>query len=177
VGGEDHKTGEQENAESSFLRLESYIRKHFNVNEVLFKWSSQYFEPADGLPYIGHLPGHPGNIFVATGYGGNGMTYSSITALILKQMILDEENPYIKLFDPNRVQLIVVFATFLKQNVDAFKNFVGKWFDKEKLEEFAELASGEARVTKYSGEKLALYKDEHGELHAVSPVCTHLNVQ
>ena len=174
VGGEDHKTGEQENAESSFLRLESYIRKHFNVYEVLFKWSSQYFEPGDGLPYIGHLPGHPGNIFVATGYGGNGMTYSSVAALILKRMILNEESPYIKLFDPNRVKPIAGFATFLKQNVDAFKNFVGKWFDKEKLEEFAELAPGEARVTKYSGEKLALYKDEHGELHAVSPVCTHL---
>ena len=91
VGGEDHKTGGQENAESSFLRLESYIRKHFNVNEVLFKWSSQYFEPADGLPYIGHLPGHPGNIFVATGYGGNGMTYSSVAALVLKRMILKKK--------------------------------------------------------------------------------------
>jgi Rieske Fe-S protein len=42
------------------------------------------------------------------------------------------------------------------------------------LEEFAELAPGEAKVTNYGGEKLALYKDEHGELHAVSPVCTHL---
>jgi glycine/D-amino acid oxidase-like deaminating enzyme/nitrite reductase/ring-hydroxylating ferredoxin subunit len=174
VGGEDHKTGTLENTEASFLRLESYIRKHFEVDEILFKWSSQYFEPGDGLPYIGHLPGHPGNIFVATGYGGNGMTYSSVAAFLLKQMIVEEESPYIKLFDPNRVKPIAGFTTFLKQNVDAFKNFVGKWFDKEKLEEFAEMAPGEARVTKYSGEKLALYKDEQGELHAISPVCTHL---
>jgi len=174
VGGDDHKTGEQENTEASFLKLESYIRKHFDVDEILFKWSSQYFEPADGLPYIGHLPGHPGNIFVASGYGGNGMTYSSVAALLLKQMILEEESPYIKLFDPNRVKPIAGFTTFLKHNVDAFKNLVEKWFDKEKLEEFAELAPGEAKVTKYNGEKLALYKDENGELHAVSPVCTHM---
>jgi glycine/D-amino acid oxidase-like deaminating enzyme/nitrite reductase/ring-hydroxylating ferredoxin subunit len=174
VGGEDHKTGEQENTEACFLRLESYIRKHFEIDEVLFKWSSQYFEPGDGLPYIGHLPGHPGSIFVATGYGGNGMTYSSVAASLLKQMILEEESPYIKLFDPNRVKPIAGFTTFLKQNVDAFKNFVGKWFDKEKLEQFAELAPGEARVAQYSGEKLALYKDEQGDLHALSPVCTHL---
>jgi glycine/D-amino acid oxidase-like deaminating enzyme/nitrite reductase/ring-hydroxylating ferredoxin subunit len=174
VGGEDHKTGENENADASFLRLESYIRKHFDVGDILFKWSSQYFEPGDGLPYIGHLPGHPGNIFVATGYGGNGMTYSGVAAIVLKRMILGEDSPYIKLFDPNRVKPIAGFTTFLKQNVDAFKNFVGKWFDKEKLEEFAGLAPGEARVAKYAGEKLALYKDERGELHAVSPVCTHL---
>ena len=174
VGGEDHKTGQNENAEASFLRLESYIRKHFNVDEILFKWSSQYFEPADGLPYIGHLPGHPGNIFVATGYGGNGMTYSSVAAILLKQIMLEEDSPYIKLFDPNRIKPIAGFTTFVKQNVDALKNFMGKWFDKERLEQFAELAPGQAEVTKYNGEKLALYKDEHGELHALNPVCPHM---
>ncbi len=174
VGGEDHKTGEAENAEASFLRLENYIRKYFNANEFLFKWSSQYFESADGLPYIGHLPGHPGNIFVATGYGGNGMTYSSVASLLLKQMILNEESPYIKLFDPNRIKPVAGFTTFLKHNVGVLKNFFGKWFDKEKLEQFADLAPGEAKVTKYDGEKIALYKDEHGELHAVNPICTHM---
>jgi glycine/D-amino acid oxidase-like deaminating enzyme/nitrite reductase/ring-hydroxylating ferredoxin subunit len=174
VGGEDHKTGDSGNAEASFLRLESYIRKYFAVNEFLFKWSSQYFEPADGLPYIGHLPGHPGNIFVAAGYGGNGMTYSSVAALLLKQMILNKESPYIKLFDPNRIKPVAGFTTFLKHNVDVLKNFFGKWFDKEKLEEFVELAPGEAKVTKYDGEKIALYKDERGELHAVNPICTHM---
>src|SRR5689334_19342992 len=174
VGGEDHKTGENENAEASFLRLESYVRKHFNVDEILFKWSSQYFESVDGLPYIGHLPGHPGNIFVATGYGGNGMTYSSVAAIVLKKMILEEDSPFIKLFDPNRVKPIAGFASFLKQNVDAFKKFVGKWFDRERLEEFADLAPGEARVVNYQGEKLALYKDERGKLHALCPTCTHM---
>ncbi|TMI86189.1 MAG: FAD-dependent oxidoreductase, partial [Bacteroidetes bacterium] len=39
VGGEDHRTGEAINAEASFLRLESYIRKYFNVDQILFKWS------------------------------------------------------------------------------------------------------------------------------------------
>ncbi len=174
VGGEDHKTGEVKNAGASFLRLEGYIRKHFNVDDFRFKWSSQYFESADGLPYIGHLPGHPGNIFVATGYGGNGMTYSSVAALLLKQMILKEESPYIKLFDPNRVKPIAGFTSFLKHNVDILRNFIDKWFDREKLEEFAELAPGEAKVTKYEGEKIALFKDEHGELHAVNPICTHM---
>jgi len=174
AGGEDHRTGESENAEASFLRLESYVRKHFDVKEFLFRWSSQYFESADGLPYIGHLPGHPGNIFVATGYGGNGMTYSSVAAQLLKKMICEEESKYTNLFDPNRIKPVAGFTSFVKQNFGVLKNFLGKWFDKEKLEQFAELAPGEAKVTKYDGEKLALYKDEHGELHAISPICTHM---
>lgn len=174
VGGEDHKTGEAVNTEACFLKLESYIRKHFDVNEILFKWSSQYFEPADALPYIGHLPGHPGNIFVATGYGGNGMTYSSVAAQVLTEMILKEDSPYIDLFNPNRIKPVAGFKTFLKHNVDVLKQFIGKWFDKEKLEELADLAPGEAKVAKYEGEKIALYKDEQGELHAVNPICTHM---
>jgi glycine/D-amino acid oxidase-like deaminating enzyme/nitrite reductase/ring-hydroxylating ferredoxin subunit len=174
VGGEDHKTGESENPGASFLRLESYIRKHFDVDEISFKWSSQYFESADGLPYIGHLPGHPGNIFVATGYGGNGMTYSAVAAQLLTKMILKEDSPYIKLFDPNRIKPVAGFTTFLKHNVDVLKKFIDKWFDKERLDELVEMAPGEGKVIKIDGEKVALFKDEHGELHAINPVCTHM---
>jgi len=175
VGGEDHRTGEAVNAEASFLRLESYIRKHFDVDEMLFKWSAQFFDSADGLPYIGHLPGHPGNIFVATGFGGDGITYSQVAAMLLKNMILKEENPLIDIFDPNRIKPVAGFTSFIKHNVDVFKKFVDKWVDKDKLEEFVELAPGDAKVARYEGNKIALYKDEHGELHAVNPSCTHMN--
>ncbi|HEY6978730.1 MAG TPA: FAD-binding oxidoreductase [Chitinophagaceae bacterium] len=89
AGGEDHKTAHEENTEACFLRLESYVRKFFDVETVAFNWSSQYFEPADGLPYIGHLPAHPKNIFVATGFGGNGMTYSTVAALVLKDLLIN----------------------------------------------------------------------------------------
>jgi glycine/D-amino acid oxidase-like deaminating enzyme/nitrite reductase/ring-hydroxylating ferredoxin subunit len=177
VGGEDHKTGEAENAEASFLRLESYIRKYFDVDEIQFKWSSQFFDSADGLPYIGHLPGHPGNIFVATGYCGNGITYSQVAAMVLKNMILNEPSPYIEIFDPNRIKPVAGFTSFMKHNADVVKKFIGKWFDKDKLEEFAGLAPGEGKVVKYGAQKMALYKDEQGELHAVSPICTHLKCE
>jgi glycine/D-amino acid oxidase-like deaminating enzyme/nitrite reductase/ring-hydroxylating ferredoxin subunit len=174
VGGEDHKTGEIANTESCLLHLQSYVQRYFDVDEVLFKWSSQYFEPSDGIAYIGHLPGHEGKIFTASGYGGNGMTYSHIAALTLKSMILNEVNSYIDVFDPNRVKPVAGFKSFLGHNADVVKKFIGKWFGKEKLEEFADLAPGEGRVVKYDGETVALYKDENGELHAVNPTCTHM---
>ena len=84
------------------------------------------------------------------------------------------ESRYIKLFDPNRIKPVAGFTTFLKHNVDVLRKFIGTWFDKDKLEEFAELAPGEAKVVKYDGEKIALYKDEDGELHAINPLCTHM---
>lgn len=173
VGGEDHKTAHEENTEGCFNKLEAHVRQCFKVKEVAFKWSSQYFEPADGLAYIGHLPGNPGNVFVATGYGGNGMTYSHISALLLTGLITKGESEYAKLFDPDRLKPVAGFANFVKENLDVVKEFIGKRLSKEKLQGLADLAAGEGRLVKYEGKFLALYKDEDGEIHAVSPVCPH----
>jgi glycine/D-amino acid oxidase-like deaminating enzyme/nitrite reductase/ring-hydroxylating ferredoxin subunit len=177
VGGEDHKTAHEENAEQSFLKLESHIRKYFDVEEVHYKWSSQYYEPADGIPYIGHLPGHPGHIYVATGYGGNGMTYSTVAAITLKEILLEEETKYTPLFDPNRVKPIAGFTSFIKHNADVVKQFIGKWFSGEELQQLADLAPGEGKLITYDKNKIALYKDEDHNLHAVHPACTHMKCE
>jgi glycine/D-amino acid oxidase-like deaminating enzyme/nitrite reductase/ring-hydroxylating ferredoxin subunit len=174
VGAEDHKTGHIENTDECLLKLEAYTREHFDVDEVVNKWSSQYFEPADTLPYIGHLPGHKGNILVASGYGGNGITFSHVAAVTLKSIVLNEENPYIKLYNPNRIKPVAGFVSFISHNADVARLFVGKWFTHEKLKELADLASGEGKVVKFEGHTIALYKDDHGALHAINPVCTHM---
>ncbi|PWV56758.1 FAD-dependent oxidoreductase [Chitinophaga sp. S165] len=174
VGGEDHKTGMEENTEKCFQRLESHIRKYFPVKEVAYKWSSQYFEPADGLPYIGYLPGAEDHIYVASGYGGNGMTYSSVAALLLKQIILQEKPALEKLFDPNRIKPIAGFTNFVTHNTDVVKEFFGKLFSGEEITQLAELAPGEGRLVEYHDRKIALYKNEEGRLYALNPNCAHM---
>jgi Rieske Fe-S protein len=129
------------------------------------------------LPYIGHLPGHPQNMFVATGYGGNGITYSAIAALTLTEMIVNDKSEYEKLFDPNRIKPVAGFSNFVKEAADVTGKFIGGIFPKEKLEELADLAPGEARVIKYENYSIALYKDEAGNLHAVNPACTHIKCE
>lgn len=177
VGGYDHKTAHEENTEHHFLQLEAHVRGTFKVRDVVYKWSSQYFEPADGLPYIGALPGHSGKIYVATGYGGNGMTYSHVAAMLLKNIILDEESPYPDLYNPNRIKPVAGFVNFIKHNADVVKQFAGKWFPHEDLEELAALAAGEEKVVVVGNQKIALYKDDDGHLHAVDPICTHLKCE
>ena len=173
AGGEDHKTAHEENTDACFNRLQAYLNKYFNIKEFTYRWSSQYFEPADGLAYIGKLPGHSDNILVATGYGGNGMTYSHIAALTLSDLILKGESEYASLYNPGRIKIAAGFTNFVKENVDVIEEFIGKRLGKEKLEELADLAPGEAKVVKYEGSSIALYKDDHGVLHAINPVCTH----
>ncbi|MCW3122638.1 MAG: dependent oxidoreductase, partial [Flavipsychrobacter sp.] len=85
AGGNDHKTG-HDDPEQAFAELESYLRKHYNVGEVAYKWSSQYYVPVDGLPYIGHMTGMPEGIYCDTGYNGNVMMLGSIAAKILTNL-------------------------------------------------------------------------------------------
>lgn len=174
VGGEDHKTAHQQNTNASILNLESHVRTYFDVEEITNTWSSQYFEPVDGLPYIGHLPGGSKNVYVATGYGGNGMTYSHVAALVLRELITEKPTLYTELFMPTRVKPIAGFTEFVEHNVDVVKQFAGKFFSKESIDEIASIAPGEGKVVKYDGEKIALSKTLEGVLHAVSPICTHM---
>ncbi len=173
AGGEDHKTAHQENTEQCFRNLESYIRQYFDVKEVAFRWSSQYFETTDGLPYIGHLPGSADNVFVATGYSGNGITFGTVAAMVLRDLLVSGESTYKDLFAPGRVKPVAGFTTFVKEQVDVVKEFVSKWFSQSDIDSLAELAHGEAKVVEYEGTSIALYKDEQGKIHAVSPTCPH----
>lgn len=56
AGGFDYKTGAEEETEGRFDDLQKMVEKYFPHQEFVAKWSSQYYESADGLPYIGLVP-------------------------------------------------------------------------------------------------------------------------
>ncbi|MDF2190303.1 FAD-dependent oxidoreductase [Paraflavitalea sp. CAU 1676] len=174
VGGEDHKTGHEDNTEACFRRLESHVRNYFEVASIPYKWSSQYFEPTDGLPYIGHLPGHPGNIYVATGFGGNGMIYGTLSGMLLRDLIVSGASELEELLDPNRIKPVAGFANFVKEAADVAGKWVGGLFPQEKLPALADMAPGEGRIVEFEGKKMGIYKDERGKVYAIDPGCTHI---
>src|SRR4030095_14842504 len=133
-----------------------------------------YFEPADGLAYIGNLPGHSEDLYVATGYGGNGMIYGTIAGMVLSNIFVHGTSIYQELFDPNRIKPIAGFSNVMKESADVVARFIKDRFSVEKLNELAELAQREAKVVKYEGHTLAIYKDEEGHVHALNSACTHI---
>ena len=172
LGGADHKTGHG-NPEQSFRELEAYLRKHFDVASIDYRWSAQFFEPADGLPYIGKLPGGDEGIYVATGFGGNGVLFGSFAAVLLSDLILGIESPCEKLFSPLRVKPVAAFTNFVKENADVVYRFVADRLTTEKLAEMVELTPDTGAVVNFENQRIALYKSSDGALNALSPVCTH----
>lgn len=172
AGGYDHKTGHEENTEQKFRELEAYLQNHYEVESFDYKWSSQYFQSADGLPYIGLLPGY-NDVYVGTGYSGNGITLGSLAGKMISDLIVKCENEYAKLFNPTRIKPVAGFMDFVKENADVISKFIGMRFSYEKIASLAELAPGEAVLADWEDKKVALYKDETGRIHALDPVCPH----
>ena len=169
VGGADHKTGHGD-PEQAFSDLETYTRKYYSIKSIPYKWSSQYYVPVDGLPYIGLLNEH---VYIATGFNGNGMMFGTIAAKIISDMVLGIDNRFEKLFSPSRLKPVAGFTEFVKENTDVAWRFVADRFGIRELEKLSQLGRGEGRIAEFDGKKLALYKDVNGKVTALNPICSH----
>ena len=172
AGGEDHKTGHADDTGQCFSILENYVREYFDVDLVKYSWSSQYYEPVDGLPYIGKLPGTK-NIFTATGFRGNGMMFGTLSSKVISDLILTGSSEYERLFDPSRVDPIAGLTEFVKENVSVAGDFIKDKLFMEKIVSLSEVNDGEGKVVKYEGGSYALYKESKGKVHLLKSTCPH----
>lgn len=173
AGGEDHKTGHEDDPEARFMKLKNYVRQYFNIDEITHRWSSQFYTPVDGLPFIGKEPGK-NHIFWATGFDGNGMTFGTLSAMVITDLILDKENKYVKLFDPSRLNVAASIKDVLKENADAVFHLIKDKFTAEKIDNLSEIKNDEGRTISLDGKTMSVYRDTEGVLHAVSSACTHM---
>jgi len=172
IGGEDHKTGHERDTVSHFAALERYARERFDVQEITHHWSAEWFEPADGLPYIGVLPAND-RLYVATGYSGTGMTYGTAAAMVISDMILGRDNPWSTTFSPARVKPIASAPAIAQEAASTIKGLADRFLRVRKLD-LDSIAPGDGRVISHDGHSLAVCRDNDGTLHACSASCTHL---
>ncbi|TLV01495.1 FAD-dependent oxidoreductase [Dyadobacter luticola] len=172
AGGHDHKTGHGD-PEKALSDLIEFTKSCYNVAEVTEQWSSQYFVPADGVPYIGKLPGDSKSVYAATGFNGNGMILGTVSAMVISDLILKKTSLYEKLYDPGRIKPVAGFTEFVKESADVTARFIGDRFKTEKVDSLNQLPVGTGEIVTYEGQKLAVYKDESGKVHALDPVCKH----
>lgn len=172
-GGEDHKTGQQDDANRRFATLERWTRTRFPMmKEIDYRWSGEVMEPADGLAFIGRNPLDHDNVYIVTGDSGNGMTHGTIAGMLLTDLILGKENEWATLYDPSRKTLRAA-KDFLKENVNVAEQFVD-YVTPGDVDSPAEIAPGSGAIIRRGLKKIAAYKDETGTVHELSAVCRHL---
>jgi glycine/D-amino acid oxidase-like deaminating enzyme/nitrite reductase/ring-hydroxylating ferredoxin subunit len=173
VGGEDHKTGQEDDAEERFGRLVAWTKERFPViGNVTFSWSGQVMEPVDSLAFIGHNPGDADNVFIATGDSGNGMTHGTIAGMLLTDLILGKDNPWEKLYKPSRISLRAT-KDFAKENL----NVAVQYKDLASSGDISspdQLAPDTGAILRDGVRKIAVFKDGTGQITELSAVCPHL---
>ncbi|MEJ7758325.1 MAG: FAD-dependent oxidoreductase [Gemmatimonadaceae bacterium] len=173
VGGEDHKTGQEDDAEERFKCLEDWARERFPmIKSVEFRWSGQCMQPVDYMGFIGKNPGTDEHIYIATGDSGNGITHGTIAGILLTDLIMGRKNPWSKLYDPSRVTLRAT-AEFLRENLNVAGQY-RDWMTPGDVESYDDIAPGTGAVVKRGRKKIAVFRDDKGDIHERSAVCTHL---
>jgi len=174
VGGEDHKTGQEDDATKRFRALEDWTRKRFPmVKAVDYKWSGQVMEPVDYMGFIGRNPGDDGkNVYIATGDSGQGMTHGTIAGMLITDLITGRESTWETLYDPSRVSLKAA-REFARQNLNVAAQY-RDYVTPGGVSSSAEIPRGAGAILRRGAHKIAAYRDDDGTVHERSAVCTHL---
>ena len=173
AGGEDHKVGHAEDSAQRFERLERWVKERWRGAEIVYHWSGQVIEPADGLPFVGRSPGAR-RIWVATGFSGTGMTFGTAAASIVVDGILERENPFARLLDAGRVKPIAQAKRFLAENAAVARRLGKDRVARGEAPSVGAVPRGEGRLVRVGGKMVAAYRAADGRLQCLSAVCTHL---
>lgn len=172
VGGEDHKTGTADDAETRYARLEQWARERFaGLGEVAHRWSGQVLEPIDGVAYIGRSPGDE-RVWLATGDSGHGLTHGTIAGILIPALIGGGDHPWAELYDPARKTLRGL-GRFLVAQAQVTKHLT-EYLKGGEVAGVEDVGRGEGAIISRHGKKLAVHRDDHGVLHELSAVCPHL---
>lgn len=172
VGGEDHKTGQANDAALRFRHLKDWAQVTFGVDgQEVFTWSGQVMEPIDGLAFIGRNPGSE-NIYIVTGDSGHGLTHGTIAGMLISDLIVGKTNNWMDLYNPSRKN-IRALGQFLKESCNVAMQFA-QHFQKGDVDSADDIKSGSGAIVKKGLKKLAVYKDEQGRVNTCSALCPHL---
>lgn len=174
MGGENHRAGENGQG-GRYEHLRQKAREWFPESREVAHWSAQDCITPDGVPYIGRYAASRPNWYVATGFQKWGMTTSMVSAMILRDMICGKENPYAQVFDPGRFEAAAL-PGMAADGGQALKGLVKRFFQIP-AEAASEIPPGHGGIVFLSGEKVGVYKEDNGTLHAVDIRCPHLGCQ
>ena len=82
------------------------------------------------------------------------------------------ENPWAALYDPGRARTGAALE-WLKENLNVALQYTS-WLTRGDVESVDEITPTNGAVVVEHGRKVAVFRDERGELHRTSAVCPHL---
>ncbi|MFD5795286.1 FAD-dependent oxidoreductase [Streptomyces diastatochromogenes] len=171
----EHFTPGAADAEERFARLTDWADSRFADLTSTHRWATQDNDSTDSVPLVGPL--HPGSrhTYVATGFGGWGLSGGIMAGGLIGDLVEGREVEWAGLYDPRRLASVVrEGASFLKHQAHVAKHFIGDRLSPVTAPAPEDLAPGDGAVIRVGGQQCAVHRDDSGQLQAVSARCTHL---
>ncbi|MDR0182174.1 FAD-dependent oxidoreductase [Lysobacter arvi] len=171
VGGEDHKTG-QDDDPTAYARLHEWTLQRFpDAGPFTYAWSGQIIEPVDGMAFIGADPDND-NVFLITGDSGNGLTHGTLGALLVCDLVQGRDNPWTALYDPAR-KPVRAAGEWMRENANAAFQF-RDWIKPASIDDTNQIPLGGGAVLRRGVHRVAVYRSGDGALHAFNARCPHM---
>ncbi|MBA3704336.1 MAG: FAD-dependent oxidoreductase [Bacteroidetes bacterium] len=172
-GGEDHPVGVSSiSEEENYRLLEKWTRERFPIGTIISQWSGEVLVPMDSIAYLGRNRFDRDNVYIITGDSGIGMTYCTIGAMLITDLINGVQNKLEDIYKPSRF-ILKTSNPFFKMLLDDLIAVLRKWFYR-KTTKLSSIKQDEGKVVVHHGKKCGAYRDASGELFLVSAECTHL---
>ncbi|KUO09692.1 FAD-dependent oxidoreductase [Streptomyces sp. DSM 15324] len=171
----EHFTPGTADAEERYARLWAWTADRFSGFAPTHRWAAQDNDSTDSVPLVGRF--HPGSrhTWVATGFGGWGLSGGVMAGTLLAGLLDGRPADWAGLYDPRRLASVVrEGTTFLKHQAQVARHFVGDRLPPVTGPAPEDLAPGQGAVVRLGGRQCAVHRDDSGQLHAVSARCTHL---
>jgi glycine/D-amino acid oxidase-like deaminating enzyme len=103
IGGKDDDFSSAYKRENAFSRKVKELERSFaglfpHIRwKTDFSWAGLFAGTKDGLPYIGSHSQRK-HLYFALGFGGNGIVFSQIAAVLLRDQILGKKNSHAEIF-------------------------------------------------------------------------------
>lgn len=157
-GSNDHRLTSKIDYWKNYQKSKEDFIKYFNKKPI-YLWMNQDIISNDKLPFIGKLKD---NLYISTGYNTWGMTNATIGGKIISDLILEKENEYIDLFNPSRINIPLIFNSFigifhyLKAYIESLFNI------------------NNPHYIKIKGITYGIYIDKEGKIHKIKLLCPHM---
>ncbi|MDQ8703790.1 FAD-dependent oxidoreductase [Streptomyces sp. LHD-70] len=147
----------------------------FAEADRVYRWAAQDNDAMDQLPYVGHA--HPGSqhLYVATGFGGWGMSNGVMAGRLLAAHIAGGPRPaWTELYDPRRLPPVRDAGHAVAQQASVAGHFIGDRLHTGEPASLADVARGGGAVVRLGGKPCAVHRDDTGKVTALSARCPHL---
>ena len=100
------------------------------------------------------------------------MTHCTIGAMIVNHLIMERSNSWTSIYNPQRT-IIRGISDFVSEQTNTLAQY-SDWLKGGEVATINDIPLGQSAIVQIGVRKIAVFKDEQGRLHPLSPKCSHL---